>query len=301
MSVHALTITSGDATLPATLTLPDAAPLRGGVVTLHSADGPSRDYFLFRHLAALLPQYGVTVLRYDRRSSPDGRDIPFETQAEDALAAVRLLRGYLGMAEAPIGLWGVSQGAWAAPFAASRSADIAFLILIASIGVSPAQQMRFGTAEQLRRAGYGPEALEELTRLRIAYEGYLRGELDRGAVQALVDSAAERPWFPLVYVPRTLPPVGSWRDMDFDPGAIFAQVRCPTLLFYGETDEWAPIEESMEAWRQAATLAGNADVTIIRLPGTNHLPTLHGGREIDTIDPVYSERLVEWLLPRLAS
>ncbi|MGH3647063.1 MAG: hypothetical protein ACRDTM_07795, partial [Micromonosporaceae bacterium] len=61
-----LSIRAGDATLPATLTLPPAGiRVRGGLVTLHPASGPSRDYFLFTHLAELLPPHGIAVLSYD--------------------------------------------------------------------------------------------------------------------------------------------------------------------------------------------------------------------------------------------
>jgi len=96
--------------------------------------------------------------------------------------------------------------------------------------VSPAVQMRYGTARQLRQSGYGDEPLKELAELRSTFEGYLRGRQERGAAQAAVDRYATRPWFPLVHVPRTLPEPGSWEDMDFDPEPVFAQVRCPVLL-----------------------------------------------------------------------
>ena len=72
---------------------------------------------------------------------------------------------------APLGLWAWSQGAWAAALAAARSTEIAFLVLLAACGVSPAEQMRYGTAEQLRRNGYGDDdSLRELAELRSALE-----------------------------------------------------------------------------------------------------------------------------------
>lgn len=33
--------------------------------------------------------------------------------------------------------------------------------------------------------------------------------------------------------------------MDYDPRSVIARVRCPTLLFYGEFDEWTPAEGSI--------------------------------------------------------
>jgi pimeloyl-ACP methyl ester carboxylesterase len=199
----------------------------------------------------------------------------------------------------PVGLWGFSQGAWAAPLAASISPEVAFLVLLASTGVSPAEQMRCGTAQQLRRAGFGEDALVELAQLRAAYEDYLRGNAERAPAQPLVDRLADRPWFPLAWVPRELPPPAAWGDMDFDPMAIFARVRCPVLLFYGEDDEWTPVEDSIDAWRRAASEAGNDDVTVVRLPGTSHHPTLHAGQAVDTIVPLYTETLLGWIDARL--
>src|SRR5689334_3915283 len=123
-------IASDDVTLTATLTMP-TGPVRGGLVPLHPANEPSRDQFLFRHLAEILPPRGVVVLRFDRRPYGDDRDVPLALQAQDALTMLHGLRRVPGVANAPLGLWGFSQGAWAAPLAASTAPDaVAFLALI---------------------------------------------------------------------------------------------------------------------------------------------------------------------------
>jgi pimeloyl-ACP methyl ester carboxylesterase len=83
--------------------------------------------------------------------------------------------------------------------------------------------------------------------------------------------------------------------MDFDPAPILAEVHCPVLLFYGEEDEWTPIEPSIDAGQRAAAAAGNPDLTVVRLPGTDHAPTLGGVHEQSAISPAYTEALTEWL------
>jgi uncharacterized protein len=70
--------------LPATVTLPPGR-VRAGVVALHGAEAGHRSYFLYEHLAELLESEDVPALRYDRRQSHDGRDVPLGTQAADAL------------------------------------------------------------------------------------------------------------------------------------------------------------------------------------------------------------------------
>ncbi|WP_232521619.1 alpha/beta fold hydrolase [Micromonospora phaseoli] len=95
----------------------------------------------------------MAVLRFDRRPREQG-DVPFAVQADDAVAAVAELRRRVG--DVPVGLWGWSQGAWAASAVAARRPElIAFLVLVATSGVSPAAQMRYGTAQQLLLHGYG--------------------------------------------------------------------------------------------------------------------------------------------------
>ncbi|HCT79543.1 MAG TPA: alpha/beta hydrolase [Micromonosporaceae bacterium] len=281
--------------LPATLTMP-LGTVRAGLIPLHGAAAGSRDFYLYEHLARVLPGDGIAVLRFDRRPGEDGRDVPFHTQAADARAAIEVLRQHAG--EVPVGLWGISQGGWAAPVtAAAHPDDVAFLIVVSSCGVSPAVQMRYGSAEQLRRNGYSQDDLRQLAELRIAVESYLRGDGDRATAQALVDDAKLKPWFPLIYLRDELPAPGAWEDMDFDPAAVFAGVSCPVLAFYGETDEWVPIEESVAAWQRT----GNADLTIERLPGCDHEPVLNGQSDIEAISPEYTTIMTGWLDTRLSA
>ncbi|HEX5543368.1 MAG TPA: alpha/beta hydrolase [Micromonospora sp.] len=287
----ALVIETEDGLLPAVLDLP-AGRARGAVVALHGAEAGQRDFFLYEHLAQLLIPAGIAVLRYDRRPGNDGHDVPLTVQAADAHAALQVLRRQLG--DIPVGLWGYSQGAWAATAAASD--DVAFLVLVSACGISPARQMRFGTAEQLRRHGFGPADIAELACLRNAVEEHQRGNLSRSEAQAVVDRAASQPWFPLSYVRRQLPErPGGWVDMDFDSAVSIAGLSCPVLLFYGETDEWMPINESIAVWRRTRTANGRPEPTICRLPGYGHELTIGDDSNLAAVSPLYSKTLLTWL------
>lgn len=294
-----LTLDLDDVKVPATLDLP-ATPVRGNLVVLHGAEAPQRSFFLYEHLAMVMPRLGVAVLRYDRRPSPSGDDIPFEQQAADAITALRWMRAETGGAAA--GVWGVSQGGWAAPFTAARyPREVDFVIAVSAAGVSPAQQMRYATERQLRLHGFGEREVAELLRVRCAVEEFLRGAADRDNAQRLVDSIAGEPWFQHAYLPQDLPPAaGAWTDMDFDPSPIFAGVGCPVLAVYGETDAWVPIEDSIACW-QRATQTSRAEIQIVRVPGCDHMPSFGERMEVEAISDTYTAALIDWLdrtLPR---
>src|SRR5262249_54771733 len=136
--------------------------------------------------------------------------------------------------------------------------------------------------------------------LRAAVDDYHRGTGDRSTAQALIDRCSRRPWFPLVHIHRELPAQpGTWKDMDFDPEQTFARVSCPVLAFYGETDEWIPIQDSIAAWRRAGQVAGNHDITVVELPGCDHLPVRDRRWDLDAISALYADTMRSWLADRL--
>lgn len=286
--MHEIQVESGAATLVGSY-----SPAGGiALVAVHGAGEGTRDWYLYRHLHDLLPPAGIGVLTFDRRGegasggeSSRGR---FEVQADDALA----FAGALDVER--VGLWGISQGGWVAPLAAARSDLIAFLVLLASTGVTPAEQMRYAVAEQVRRAGYGDDAAARAVGLRAGAEAWLRGEEVPGLTTEL-EAAAGEPWWELAFLPPALPTGPEAEDVRrevaeelfFEPEPVFGRVRVPTLLFYGGDDGWTPVEPSIEAWRRAR---GDA-VEIAVLPDTGHEPTHPDG----TVSPEYERRLVEWL------
>ncbi|MGA8302915.1 MAG: alpha/beta hydrolase [Thermoplasmata archaeon] len=281
------------------MVLPTGA-VRAGLVALNPAGDQSKDQILMRHLSQTLPPLGIAILRFDRHPKLYGWSVSLADQADDALAAIKELTARIGDPTLPVGIWGWDEGASAATVAAARSALVRFLILIGCSGVSPAEQMRYGTAEHLRRAGFGADAQAELLELRLAFEGTVRGTISRSATQKLVARYVSRRWFPLAWVPRRIQPRLVWPDMDFVPRKIFGQIGVPTLLFYGETDEWNPINPSIESWRVAQEESQNRDITIVRPRGTAHVPTIGSGMNARAISPDYTHAMIDWLTTRIA-
>jgi pimeloyl-ACP methyl ester carboxylesterase len=192
-----------------------------------------------------------------------------------------------------VGLWGISQGGWVAPLAAAASDDVAFLVLVASTGVTPAEQMMYAVEKQLRLAGYGDDVVARALELRRRFEDWVHTRAPEPDEQLAADLYAglDEEWWGQVWLPPTLLDEESVRlwveEMDFDPRPIFAQVRVPTLSFYGAADSWSPVEPSVEAWRAAR----GDNVEIVVIPEAEHDLTLPDGR----FAPEYDAKLVDWL------
>ena len=208
-------------------------------------------------------------------------------QVEDALAVLRAID------LERVGLWGISQGGWIGPLAAAASDDVAFLVLVASTGVTPSEQMMYAVERQLRLGGFGDDAVEQALELRRRFEDWVHTRAPEPEERLAADllAALDEPWAAQLWLPPALldeEGVRLWiEEMDYDPRPSFAQVHVPTLLFYGEADSWTPVEPSVEAWRAAR----GDEVEIVVIPEAEHDLTLPAG----SLAPQYTSKLVEWL------
>lgn len=293
-----ITFTSESHTLTGTLHKPGGDGPFPAIVVLHSASAGEQDYPLYLHLAQAMNAIGVAVYIYDRR----GEDIPSQERVHpgymalgrDALATIRMLKAREDVDGTRIGLWGVSQGGWIAPAAFAQSPDeIAFMILVSSSGVGPAEQMVHAVPHVLRALGYGEASAEAGARLR-------------EAAQALIDQYKDAPWFAHVYIGERLPEAvaqtGWANETRFDPRPVFGRITAPILLLYGENDPWIPVEESMAIWRDALAGAGNDDAGLHRVPRTGHLMLIDEPAYVDDGDlragefsPVYTRLMQDFV------
>ncbi len=279
----------------AVLRLPDGR-VSAGLVMLHGAsDGRARQP-LFDQLAESLAPLGIAALGYERRVVAGG-DTPLDEQAADAVGAVRALRTRLGR---PVGVFGFSQGAWAAALAAADDA-VGFLIVLGCSGVTPAEQMRFYTDELLRRHGFSERERGRNRGLRLRLEEHLRRPVPdpsvRDALDADLRAAAREPWFPLSYLPSAAPPDSAgWGDMDVDPAPTFGEVRSRVLAIWGADEECVPRDVSRDRWQRSG-----ADVTLVDLPGCGHWPVVgsshpgYAGQEEDALAPSFTSTVTTWL------
>jgi dipeptidyl aminopeptidase/acylaminoacyl peptidase len=84
-----------------------------------------------------------------------------------------------------------------------------------------------------------------------------------------------------------------------------ASVKCPVLALNGEKDLQVPVTENLREIEAALKRAGNKDVTIMHLPGLNHLfqtsetgsPNEYGKIE-ETFSPAVLKIIGDWILKR---
>src|SRR6516225_6099901 len=192
---EAVRFAGGKANLAGTLVLPEGPGATSAVVLLHGSGPQIRDLFTARWFAA----EGIAALAYDKRgvgeSGGDFRKVPFMELCDDGLGAIKYLKSRKEIDARRIGVWGLSQGGWLGPLAASRSADVAFVIAVSGPGVSPGEQMIVYYANELRRQGVPEGDLREASVVRRDIWTYMSNGNAYEKVKAELEQARTKAWF----------------------------------------------------------------------------------------------------------
>ncbi len=180
---------------------------------------------------------GLVSLIYDKRTVGYSQfALSYSLLADDAMAAVQVLRTRAGIDPSNVGFWGESEGAWVTSLAASRSTNVAFLITVGASGVSPVRQTAWNWGNYLRHAGVS------------------------GSLLRTVQNPATR----LVVA------IGLFPEANYDPVPPWEHVRQSVLALWGEYDQEVPSEESSQIIRDALTRGGNTHYTIGFVPNAAH-------------------------------
>jgi dipeptidyl aminopeptidase/acylaminoacyl peptidase len=163
-----LTIPSRGATLAATLELPATgrAPFPA-IVLAHGSGQITRGQM--RWMADQFLSMGLAVLTYDKRgvggstgtyvNVGTARSVEvFGDLSDDALACVTTLKARKDIDGRRIGLGGNSQAGWIIPLAASKSKDVAFLVITSGPAVTVGEEMEYS-----RLAGEDPGSIQGLS------------------------------------------------------------------------------------------------------------------------------------------
>ncbi|MFC2047615.1 alpha/beta hydrolase family protein [Chloroflexota bacterium] len=137
-STGRVTFQNGDVNLAGNLWIPAGEGPFPAIVIVHGAGKIATQdykYFIFSFV-----HQGFATLAYDKRGvgesggsysrvGVEDSETVLEDLANDALAGVEFLKGNDRIDPNRIGLFGISQGGWIAPLAASKSPDVAFIAL----------------------------------------------------------------------------------------------------------------------------------------------------------------------------
>ena len=301
---------NGDVSLAGTLFLPPSAGPHPAVVVVHGSGRETRksDYSFY---ARLLARHGVAGLAYDKRgagaSGGDTYGTDYAGYAQDAFAAVRMLRERPDIDPLRVGILGISEGEWVGLIAATSEPAVSFLAVFSACGTTPAKQVAAEMEAKLRARGHSEETIQRALALNEQVYAYQRTGREGNMLVSALQAARVEPWFrdaedipDEVYAPEEY---NWWRSvMDFDPAPLWERVRVPVLVIKGGRDPKYPAEEMRRNIETALRRGGNNSYRIIILPGADH-PLLEWPLGKGVPPPVFAaghpEALVSWVRERV--
>ena len=312
--------------LAGTLTVPRTPGPHAAVILISGSGPQNRDEEVFGHrpflvLADHLTRNGIAVLRYDDRgigeSTGNFNAATSEDFATDAASAVRYLTSRDDIDARKIGLVGHSEGALIAPIAALESDGVAFMVLLAGIGV-PGREISLAQAKSLRTFPVEDEA---------AYERFTRRTYEIATSSAAVE--AKRVQLTEHYesispvIARMLPQgievktfiaqqvamlTSPWQQffLSYDPATHLSKVKVPVLSLNGSKDIQVPAKINQAGIRRALERGGNTSFVVKELPGLNHMfqesetGAMNEYPQIEqTISPVALNEITSWIRQQL--
>ena len=309
--------------LAGTLTTPQGAGPWPAVVLVSGSGPHDRDERMVGHrpflvLSDYLTRRGIAVLRYDDRGTArSSGSFATSTTADftdDAEAAVRFLAQRPEVDRAHIGIAGHSEGGAIAPIVASRSKDVAFIVLMAAPGVPGDSLLVLQNQAQLRIAGIPAVEAEPLGRLTSKLLHAVSSAKDSSDARARVLEIEES--YVVAQQPDRREPLRSnltsrnaqlltpWMRyfLAFDPRKALATVRVPVLAMNGTLDGQVAYRENLDAIAAALKAGGNPDFERAELPGLNHLfQTAETGAIAEysvieeTFSPTALQRIGDWI------
>jgi pimeloyl-ACP methyl ester carboxylesterase len=296
-----------------------------------TGSGPQdRDETIFNHkpflvIADHLTRQGIAVLRVDDRgvggSTGDVMKATVDDNVQDVLAGLAFLKERKEINPTKIGLIGHSEGGMLAPLVATRSKDVAFLVLLAGTGL-PGDEILYLQGQTILKAmGVKGDALKKQRTMQELLFSVVKQEPDNDKVLKLVKERMEE-------MKKTLSPLEllqfamqqkaleaqvktittPWfrSFLAYDPRPALRKLQAPVLALVGEKDVQVPPKENLEAMENALTEGGHKDHTLKELAGLNHLfqtaktgAITEYGQIEETFSPAVLTLMSEWILKRV--
>lgn len=313
--------------LAGTLTL----PTKNGkfpVVILISGSGPQdRDESFMGHkpflvLSDYLTKQGIGVLRFDDRgngeSTGDFGNATTEDFSKDVLSAITYLKTRNDVDIKNIGLIGHSEGGIIAPLVANNSKDVAFMVLLASTGIS-GTELSVMQSKTLRQFPVKDEiAYEKNTRKAIAIVTSNKSDLEIKNELTTHYNAFIKPILTSLNVPEekinlfiesqlktSLKPWSRY-FLQYNPADEIEKLQIPVMSLNGSKDSQVNAKINQEGIRKALIKGENEDYKILELENLNHFfqecetGKMDEYRKIEqTFSPTALKEISNWILKRV--
>jgi pimeloyl-ACP methyl ester carboxylesterase len=307
-------------TLAGTLTSPHGDGPFPAVILISGSGPQDRDGQLLGHrpffvLADHLTRAGIAVLRYDDRGVGKSKG-KFETATaldfvDDALSGAAFLKTRPKINSRRIGLVGHSEGGLVAPIAATRSTDVAYIVLLAGPGKTGAEILEAQNRQVAKNTGRSDEfvrwqfatlkrtiaivlaekdnavasqkineamradLVSQPVRLKLEILGHIA---TTGGKVTVAETKDEKPeTLDKRLLEATIPATETFVPPSFrffvqhDPRTTLEKVQCPVLALNGENDQQVPAKAHLSEIRLALEKGGNRHATVEEMPGLNHL------------------------------
>ncbi|HVO98875.1 MAG TPA: alpha/beta fold hydrolase [Bryobacteraceae bacterium] len=271
--------------LAGTLTIPRGAGPFPAALMITGSGPQNRDEELFGHkpfwvIADYLSRRGIAVLRVDDRgvggSAGKSSQETLDAMVADVLSGIEFLKSRKDINAKKIGVIGHSEGGTVGPLAASRSGDIAFVVMMAGTGVT-GEQVMYRQAELVGKSmGVGETAIARNRAVQEMIFRAVRQETDEKAAVGKFhaewrkENSADPPESLVSQVKvMTSPEMHSFAF--YDPAESLRKVKVPVLAMNGSRDVQVAPSQNLPAIKAALEAAGNKDFQTVELPGLNHL------------------------------
>lgn len=305
--------TKGGIKLAGTLTLPHGSGPFPAAIMITGSGPQDRDESLLGHkpfwvIADYLTRRGIAILRLDDRgvggSTGNSTRETLDDMAGDVVTGVEYLKSRKEIDAKHIGVIGHSEGGIVGPAAAARSADIAFVIMLAGTGVPGTEVLKLQGEAIIRASGGSEQKVAEEHAMQDMIFRVLKSEQDdKAAVDKMMAEGrgVSDPAIRAQFTSVTSPEMRSF--IFYDPAEALRKLKVPVLALNGSRDLQVPPQQNLPAIAAALAAARNNDFTVSELPGLNHLfqkckkCTVQEYAELEeTFSPTALEIMGDWLV-----